>query len=971
MVKFAMKITSIRLAVVATMVFCNFETSLAQTETEPDNVAAEQAVDFARDIAPIFETHCASCHAAGIEKGGFSIATNQHLLENEYALPGRPDESYLVELISSRDGQSAEMPQDSPPLSQEEVARVRLWIAQGATWPEDFIVRERSKADSTWWSLQPLQHPEPPPLLSLAPDSAIDRFIGKKLTDADLQFNQPADRHTLIRRATYDLTGLPPSQAEVDALVNDDREDAFERVVDRLLASPRYGERWGRHWLDVVRFGESNGFERNEIINDAWPFRDYVVQSLNADKPFDQFVREHLAGDVIDPGNPDVEIGSAFLVLGPYDDVGNQDAEQAAQIRANTLDEMIRATSEAFLGLTVGCARCHDHKFDPILQSDYYRLYATLAGTRHGRRTLATDDEVAERNKRLQPLQERLGALEAELAKLEEGIMQRALSLLPEYEKQWARPAVSRVLTKEEFPPVSAKYLRLVCEGCDTNPESKTRFKIDEFEVFATTEPQRNVALAANGSVATGASRKIDDFPGAYGPHLAIDGKFGTRFLPASSELQIEFPAPTEINRVQFSSARSESNADHSFFIFVSEYRIEASLDGQIWQTVASGKDRQPVNDAQRKHRLRELTINESEQQQVRELQKQINGIRRDINQIPAPQTIWMGKHVDSDAAGPFHVFIGGSPQRPGETVLPSSVSVLHHVADKYELPADSDEGQRRRRLAEWLTDEANPLPPRVLVNRLWHYHFGTGIVDTPSDFGYMGGRPSHPELLDWLAQQLVHHDWQLKPIHKLIMLSRTYQQSSEFNEAAARVDGDSRLLWRFPPRRMTAEEIRDTMLARAGALEFQMGGPGFRLFLYTQDNVATYFPLDEHGPNTYRRSIYHQQTRATRTDLMTDFDQPDCAFSASRRAETTTPLQALTALNHSFILDMSQVMASRIKMAVGDSEELQVERAFASCLLREPAEHETQMCRELVSEHGLPALCRVLLNTSELIYIE
>jgi len=264
-----------------------------------------------------------------------------------------------------------------------------------------------------------------------------------------------------------------------------------------------------------------------------------------------------------------------------------------------------------------------------------------------------------------------------------------------------------------------------------------------------------------------------------------------------------------------------------------------------------------------------------------------------------------------------------------------------------------------------------NPLTPRVLANRVWHYHFGAGIVDTPSDFGYMGGRPSHPQLLDWLARRLQYHGWKLKPLHRELMLSQTYQQSAAWNEEAAKVDGDMRLLWRFPPRRLSAEEIRDTMLQISGKLNPQMGGAGFRLYQYLQDNVATYVPLDKHPAATYRRAVYHQNARAAPTDLMSEFDQPDCAFSTPRRARTTTPLQALTALNHSFTLDMAAAMAARIQREAGDEPASQVRRAYALCYNRKPSAAALEDCIKLIQSHSLTSLCRVLLNTSELIYLK
>jgi hypothetical protein len=482
--------------------------------------------------------------------------------------------------------------------------------------------------------------------------------------------------------------------------------------------------------LDVVRFGESTGYEVNHLVDNTWPYRDYIIRSFNADKPFDRLVVEQLAGDAIGAGDPAVEVGLTFLVCGPFDIVGNADLVQAAQIRADTVDEMIRATGEAFLGLTVGCARCHDHKFDPIKQRDYYSLYATFAGVYH--------DETKPKN-----------------------------------------------------------------------------------------------AVAAKAS---------EPLPGIG-----------------------HFEQPSE---------------------------------------------------------------------------KQC-------------------------------VFERGDAQRKGEAVVPASLTTLARATKGYSLADDAPERERREALAKWIVAVDNPLTPRVLANRLWQFHFGTGIVATPNDFGYMGERPTHPELLDWLAKRLVAEGWRLKPMHKLIVMSQTYRQSSAYREDAAKVDGDARLLWRFPPRRLGAEEIRDTILFVSGKLDQRMGGPGFRLYQYTRDNVATYTPLETFGPEAFRRSVYHQNARASRVDLLSDFDAADCAFSTSRRVPTTTPSQALALMNHSFTVAMADALAKRLASVADPANyDGQVKFGFKIVLGREPTANEQSAAMALVGKHGMRAFCRALLNSNELIYV-
>ena len=944
---------------------------LAQVTFSKDSLDAENAVDFAGDIAPIFEEHCIRCHLPGNEKGDVSLATIENLDENGYLDRDDAEQSYLLELIQPQDDKPPQMPKKGDSLSSEQVNLINRWIEQGAKWPDEMVLRERSRADRSWWSLQPLSASKDVPFGDVHAGAAtIDQFIEAKLDESGLSLNPPADKRSLIRRATYDLTGLPPTPAEVEAFENDEDPKAYENLIDRLLASKHYGERWGRHWLDVVRFGESNGFEKNVIINDLWPFRDYVIQSLNDDKPFNQFIREHLAGDVFGKNQPDVEVATAFLVAGPYDDVGNQDPVQAAQIRANTIDEMIRATSEAFLGLTVGCARCHDHKFDPILQRDYYSLYATFSGVRHGSRIVATVEEREAHDAKSEPLEQQRAELTKQKDAINTAIQKRGLEQLEAYEEQWVRDSVDRTGTEEKFSPIEAKFVRLISEGQDNNPNNRNSFGIDEFQIWSAGSVPRNVALAANGATASGASREIEDFPGAYGPQLAIDGEYGERFLATGGHLTIELPYPTLIDRVVFSSAHGETKPQQGKFAFVAEYRIEVSPDGKNWREVANSYDRQPVNDSHRNHRLRELVIKQDEKEALRDLNRQLNEVNKELSAITPLSKIFVGNRVAADAKGPFHIFVGGSPQRPGEEVVPASLSPLDKVTTTYELSVESEEAKRRLALANWITSDDNPLTLRVLANRLWHYHFGTGIVDTPSDLGYMGSQPTHPELLDFLAVQLRKNNWQLKSMHKMIMLTKAYQQSSEYDESAAKIDADSRLLWRFPPRRLSAEEIRDTILSVTGKLDTRMGGPGFRLYHFMRDNVSTYEPLKDHGADTYRRAVYHQNARASVVDLMTDFDQPDCAFSTPKRAETTTPLQALTMLNHSFTMDMANALVERLETEAETDLNERVRRVYQLCYSRDPTDSEIEECLDFVMEHGWPMLCRVLLNTSELIYL-
>ena len=931
-------------------------------------------IDFAKDIAPILEKHCIKCHHPDDARGDVSLSTGADLIEGEYVVAGHAAESELIALVKPRaGGKRPRMPKDGKPLTAEEVAAIGRWIDAGARWPKDMVIAPKPKADRSWWSLRPLADVTPPTPTDIpAPWQAnpIDRFVIAELRDKGLSPSALADPRDLVRRLCYDLTGLPPTPEQVASFVADPSDEAYSRLVDDLLASPHYGERWGRHWLDVVRFGESNGFERNVIIDNAWPFRDYVIRSFNDDKPFDRLVKEHLAGDQLAPNDPTVAVGTTFLVCGPYDNVGNRDPVQAAVIRANTLDEITRAASEAFLGVTVGCARCHDHKFDPILQADYYRMTATFAGVTHGERVVATADSQKKHAATRTKLDKEKARLTADQNAIDAAIGKRTQELAGSLEKTWVRPAPDPFGTEEKFPPKEARYIRLTATARDDQPGAKVGFTIDEFEVWSAGDKSVNVALATAGATATGKSRVAEDFAGAYVAGQAIDGRFGGGWVAAEPTLTIKLARPTIVDRVVFSSNRATKPEDRKYRRpFVGEYRIEVSIDGERWKTVAHSADRKPVNDALRNRRLRAAAIRPDDQKRLAVLGRELAEVTRKRSEVPEPPRWWVGKFTAG--AGPFHVFAGGDPQKKATEIVPASPSFLADAFDGYELTANSPEGERRLALANWITDRANPLTPRVLANRVWQYHFGTGIVSTPSDFGMMGGKPSHPALLDWLAGKLHEFDWRLKPMHRLIVTSQAYRQSSDFRPKAAAIDGDSRLLWRFPPRRLSAEEVRDSMLAVAGKLDPKMGGPGFRLYRYLQDNVATYVPLDDPGPETYRRAVYHQNARAAPVDVLADFDCPDPAFASPRRASTTTPIQALALFNHQFTLDMAAAFASRLEAEAGTEVASQVRKAFILAYGRPANAQEIAASRELIREHGLRAFCRAVLNSNEFLYLD
>lgn len=932
---------------------------------------------FEQKIRPLFVDHCYRCHSiqakqrrggllldskAGWEQGGDS--------GEPAIIPGQPEASLLLRVVQHRE-EGRQMPPDQPKLSEAAIADLAAWVTMGAPDPRDGPSAAVLQADKSWWSLRPLA--------TEFVHAGIDGFIEEKLAEKGLTQNSPADPRSLIRRMTYNLTGLPPSPADVDAFrqaYQADARQAITDLADRLLASPRYGEKFGRHWLDVVRYGESNGFERNFVIDDLWPFRDYVIRSLNEDKPFDQFLVEHLAGDVVGRDNPEIEVGTAFLVAGPFDDVGNQDVVAQKNIRAATLDDMITATSGAFLGLTVNCARCHDHKFDPIPSEDYYRMRAAFEGVRHGRRVIATRELQESVAAATQPLREEQQRLEAALVATQQAVEIRARAAAAQARP--VRPRIDRHGTTETFEPVAARYLRFVIRGftddypagspVGTRRPSGQGGRLTEFQVWNASDPADNVALASRGTLAAGArSAAAEDFPDAYGPQYCIDGMTGEAwFIGDPAVLTLTFPQTQTISGITFINARGDRSTDDSKVggSTPCEYTVEVSCNGENWRTVASDDGREPWSPEHGLALAFRRVVTPEETEQIERLNRSLTDVRARLSQASALPQVWAGQFTQPTE--PTFVHRGGDPLKPGAAVNPGSLSVLDQVTVPFELEPDAAEGQRRLALARWMTAPDNPLTPRVLANRIWQWHFGTGLVDTPSDFGFSGSRPTHPELLDYLAHRLVAGGWKLKSLQREILLSRTWQQSAVYREDAAREDRDARLLWRFPPRRLTAEELRDTMLSVAGQLQLEpMGGPGFRLYRYLANNVSTYVPLDTHGPETYRRAVYHQNARASVVDLLSDFDLPDIAFAAPSRATTTTPLQALTLLNHSFTQDMAAAMARRI-----DSHDA-IGQAWSLALQREPTPRERAAAAELVAVHGPAALCRALLNAGEVLYLE
>jgi mono/diheme cytochrome c family protein len=910
----------------------------------PERLAADAeragAVDFVRDVRPVFERHCFQCHGPTRQRSGLRLDVKAGALEGGDALgpavvPGKAADSPLIRLISGEDD-DLRMPPKGDRLSAAEVELLTRWVDEGAPWP-DGAGREEPEGRGDHWSFRPLSDPVPPRTSDQSwPRGAVDRFILARLEREGLRPAPEVGRATWLRRLALDLTGLPPSPERVTSFVADPRPDAYERAVDELLASPRYGERWAQHWLDVVRYADTHGFEVNTERPNAWPYRDYVIAALNADTPYDRFVREQLAGEALGR-----DAATGFLVTASVLLPGQIGADEPSKrlARQDALDEIVTNTGLTFLGLSIGCARCHDHKFDPITQRDYYAMQAFFAGVEYGDRPLRTPEAEMLR-KEAARLRRELEDVDLKLARLE-----------PRARSGVERSPVNARANHDRFAPVTADRIRFAI-----NATNGLEPCIDELEAYDV--EGHNVALADGGTK----SRSSGDTVVADRHELRFvnDGRYGNSRSWMSNEMgrgwvELTFPREHTIELVVWGRDR-EGKFDDRLAV---DYRIEVAAGPGEWRTVADSTDRGGYRRDQAP--TPSLGTHGLGPDEVREAER-LMGLRKTLaaklGAADVGQLVFAGTFRTPDVIHHLH---RGDPEQPKEEVAPAVPRVLGTL----ELPKDAPECGRRRALAEWIASPTNPLTARVMVNRLWQGHFGVGLVETPGDFGRNGARPSHPELLDWLASEFIRSGWSLKHMHRLIVLSATYRQSSRIDPAARAKDADARLLWRFPSRRLEAEAIRDAMLAASGRLDPRMGGPGFNLFRQ-RGGLSGFTPVEWHDGDGLRRMIYAHKVRRERDAVFGAFDCPDGGQSTPRRRESTTPIQALNLFNSRFTADEAEAFAARVRTEAGDDPTAQVRCAYRVALGRDPDDGELDEAVPVVREHGLPALGRALFNCNE-----
>jgi hypothetical protein len=907
--------------------------------------SAPAAVDFVRDVRPVLEKHCFTCHGTEKQKGGLRLDVKSAAFKGgedhgPSIVPGNPSASPLVNAVRSEG--DLKMPPKGERLSAVEAQMLARWVEEGARWPDGVDTVQVADPRNHWAFRQPT-HPEvPQPKNPTWARDAMDRFILHRLEREGLEPAPAADRAAWLRRVTYGVTGLPPTPEQRLAFESDARPDAYERVVDTLLASPRYGEHWAQHWLDLVRYADTHGFEVNTERPNAWPYRDYVIRAFNSDTPYPQFVREQIAGDALGQ-----DAATGFLVTASVllpGQIGKDDASKRLA-RQDSLDEIVVNVGQTFLGVSIGCARCHHHKFDPISSKDYYAMQSFFAGVTYEDREMQTPEATAAR--------EKARALRTQLAELEKNLG----ALVPMALAGVARPVVNARKNVDRFPPVRTRRLRFSIEA--TNQLEPC---LDELEVLNTDGV--NVALAKAGAQVTASGQRFE--AGRHELRFVNDGQFGNSSSwmsdqPGKGWVLLAFAQEHALERVIWSRDREGKLRDR----LATRYAIEVETGDGGWQRVADSSDRTrplPENPTNKPETFDPSGLSASDSEKGRAFFAQKQKIGAELKAIENATKVFAGGFRSPDA---IHILHRGDPEQPKEPVTPAVPEKLGAL----RLEADTGEQERRRALAEWLVAADNPLVARVIVNRIWQWHFGTGLVDTPSDFGLMGSRPTHPELLDWLADEFVREGWSFKQLHRRILLSATYRQSSRFLPGAAAKDSDARLLWRFPPRRLEAENIRDSLLAVCGRLNTEMYGRGFNLF-QQRGGLAGFVPVEALGPENSKRMIYAHKVRREPDAVFGAFDCPDAGLSTSRRRESMTPIQALNLLNSRFTLEVSQHFAERVLREAGPDPQNQIQRAYALALCRDATAEEVADALPEVQTQGAVVLCRALFNSNEFLFL-
>jgi hypothetical protein len=846
--------------------------------------------------------------------------------------------------------------------------------------------QEQEPAPSTHWAYRPIARPELPHADPWA-RTPVDRFILATLRDRGLAPSPEADRRTLLRRVSFDLTGLPPTPEETDEFLADASPDAYERAVDRLLASPRHGERWARHWMDVAHFAETHGHDQDRPRENAWPYRDYLIRAFNEDKPYARFVEEQVAGDVLYPDDPAAIAATGFLAAGPWDESSLRDIrpDSIDRLVGQNLDrdDIVTTVMSTFTSTTVHCARCHDHKFDPVSQREYYALQAVFAGVDKANRPYDQDPKLAARRRELQERMKRMDEEKAPSAEV--AAWENALKPAP----PWRAPEILEIKSEHGSTLTRQPDGSILAAG--TRPERDTYTlvmrtgRVTGLRVDVLTHeslPKKGPGRADNGNLhlsefvvaAAGgplplAKPKADFDQAGWESPKAIDGDPTTAWgihPKEGSPHRVIFPLkePVEAGTltVELKQLHGGSHLIGRFTVTVTDAPTPFGADelpAEIVRilTMPAGLRGERERDALARHVGR------------RNLEWLIESLpAQKLVYCGTPQFKPDGSFAPAGKPRPVHLLRRGDIHAAGPEVPPGALSCLRLP---FALSNPADEGARREALARWLTDPRNALTWRSIVNRVWHYHFGRGLVETLSDFGRMGAPPSHPALLDWLASWLLENGGSLKRLHRLLVTSAVYRQSSAHEARHAAVDADNRFLWRMNRTRLDAESIRDAVLLISGKLDPSMGGPSVRQFNQKPGIHVTpevdYVNFNPDDPANHRRSVYRFIFRTLPDPFMETLDCPDASLAAPRRESSVTALQALAMLNDKFMIRQSEHLAARLS---GDPA-AQVRGAYRAILGRAPSEKEAASVGAYAARHGLANACRFLFNTNEFMFVD
>jgi mono/diheme cytochrome c family protein len=1003
--------------------------ALAFQGSTPAAFAAESPDELARQAHQILQQQCATCHTGKSPRGGLDLTSRESLLKGGHSGhvfdPEKPTESRLLKLVMH--AEEPFMPFKKDKLQANEIEILSAWIKSGAAYSKELDVPVQQE----WWSLRPLSKPPVPTTPDQWrnwPRNPVDQFVAAAWPAKQLGPSAEADKRTLLRRITFDLIGLPPTPEEMTAFLTDDSPLAYERVVERLLESPHYGERWARFWMDLAHFAETHGHDQDRPRPNAWPYRDYLIRSFNQDKPYARFVQEQIAGDVLWPQDPDAVVAMGFLASGPWDESSLRDIRDDTLDRqaARNLDrdDMVTTAMSTFVSSTVHCARCHEHKFDPISQAEYYRLQAVFAGVDKGERAYDPDPPTTRRRAelialkaglpaRLQALDASLlsGATQAEVA-VWEGRLKSAItpwtvlkfdSIKSEHGSTLTLQADGSVLASGTRPEKDiytfashlkvpqATYLRLEVLTDPSlplqGPGRQDNGNLHLNEIVVTVAPSDKPAEAKPVKLI---NPRADFNQQDWGIEKALDGNPGTAWgiypeVGKGHLAILEVADPKLISGEVILTVRLEQVHGGGHLIGrprLSMTEIVTSQPLKLGLEVLPGAITEllKIEPAQRTDRQRaELAAFYLTQQ----AEDQLAG-------LPPVQYVYCaasdfkpdGGFAPAKAPRVINVLKRGDIRNPGAVVSPGAMACVPDLSPEFMINDMANEGTRRVALAYWLTDPKNGLAWRSIVNRIWQRRFGRGLVDTPNDFGRMGSLPSHPELLDWLAVTFrdgasgnpAAHAGSIKQLDRLLVTSATYRQVSGHKADFAERDADNRSLWRMPRTRLDAESVKDAVLQISGKLDLTFGGPSVKQFVQTPAIHVTpgvdYLTFEVDRPENFRRSVYRFLFRTLPDPFMETLDCADSSQLTPVRNTSVTALQALATLNNKLMVRQSEHLANRLVRTTPLLAD-QIEVLYDLVLNRRPTETEKRLLLEYAQAHGLANACRMLLNGNEFLFLD